>query len=147
MVILIGKKMGVTSLGRHIRPACHQALLSRFVIKTMWKMWIKLLCACVLYPMGSRGFSWPYMGIVTSIGSHGLYARFWLVEKIFAALWLVTPQRGQYYYFRFIFELPFSHSKTANIARSTIRVMFGVGRRRCSFRGERLHGSKLGYFL
>ena len=46
--------------------------------------------ACVLYPMGSREFSWPYMGISTSFGSHDLYARFWLVEKIFAALWLVT---------------------------------------------------------
>ena len=50
--------------------------------------------ACVLYPMGSREFSWPNMGIVTSIGSHDLYARFWLVEKSIAALWLVTPQRG-----------------------------------------------------
>ena len=45
--------------------------------------------ACVHYPMGSRGFSWPYMGIVTSIGSPDLNARFWLVDKIFAALWLV----------------------------------------------------------
>ena len=55
--------------------------------------------ACVLYPMGSRGFSWPYMGIVTSIGSPDLNARFWLVDKIFAALWLVSAQRGQYYYY------------------------------------------------
>ena len=28
MVISIGKKMGVTLLGRHTRPACYQALLS-----------------------------------------------------------------------------------------------------------------------
>ena len=28
--------------------------------------------------------------VVTSMGSHGLYARFWLVEKISAALWLVA---------------------------------------------------------
>ena len=49
---------------------------------------------------------------------------------------------------RFIFELPFSHSKTANIAPSKIRVMFGAGRRRFSFRGEKLHGRRLlGYFL
>ena len=67
-------------------------------IKTMWKMWIQLLCACVLYPMGSRGFSWPYMGIVTSYESPDLNARIWLVDKIFAALWLVSTQRGQYYY-------------------------------------------------
>ena len=46
--------------------------------------------ACVLYPMGSREFSCPYMGIVTSNESPDLYARFWLVEKIFATLWLVT---------------------------------------------------------
>ena len=54
--------------------------------------------AYVLYPMGSRGFSCPNMGIVTSIWSPDLYARFWLVEKIFAALWLVRTQRGQYHY-------------------------------------------------
>ena len=45
--------------------------------------------AYVLYPMGSREFSWPYMGIVTSNGSPDLNARFWLVDKICAALWLV----------------------------------------------------------
>ena len=56
--------------------------------------------AYVLYPMGSREFSWPYMGISTSIGSHDLYARFWLVEKISAALWLVTDWCSPIHYFR-----------------------------------------------
>ena len=45
--------------------------------------------AYVHYPMGSRGFSWPNIGIVTSNGSPDLNARFWLVDKICAALWLV----------------------------------------------------------
>ena len=31
--------------------------------------------------------------------SHGRNARFWLVETKFAALWLVTPQRGHHDYF------------------------------------------------
>ena len=55
--------------------------------------------ACVFYPMRSREFSWPYMGIATSFGSHDLYARFWLVEKIFAALWLVGTYCSPYYYY------------------------------------------------
>ena len=80
------------------RPACNPG--SPHEIKTMWKMWIQLLCACVHYPMGSREFSWPYMGIVTSMRSPDLNARFWLVETIFAALWLVTPQRGHIHYCR-----------------------------------------------
>ena len=37
--------MGVTSLGRHLRPACYQALRGT-VIKTMQSMWINLLCVC-----------------------------------------------------------------------------------------------------
>ena len=58
--------------------------------------------ACVPYPMGSREFSWPYMGISTSFGSHDRYARFWLVEKFFAALWLVTDWSSPMYYLPFI---------------------------------------------
>ena len=56
------------------------------------------MCACVLYPMGSREFSCPNMGIATSNESPDLNARFWLVEKIFAALWLVSTQRGHLHY-------------------------------------------------
>ena len=59
--------------------------------------------ACVLYPMGSREFSCPNMGIVTSNESPDLNARFWLVEKIFAALWLVSTQRGHFHYFLCLF--------------------------------------------
>ena len=36
---------------------------------------------------------------VTSMGSHGLNARFWLVNKIFAALLLVRTYRGLFHYF------------------------------------------------
>ena len=61
------------------------------VIKTMWRMQIQLLCVSVLYSMGSRVKPCPYMGIVTSHKSHGWNARFWLVERKFAALWLVSP--------------------------------------------------------
>ena len=69
------------------------------VIKTMWRMQIQLLCVSVLYSMGSRVKPCPNMGIVTSHKSHGWNARFWLVERKFAALWLVRTQRGQYHYY------------------------------------------------
>ena len=88
--------MGVTSLGRHIRPACHQA--SRGSIK-LWQECRFNSCVRVLYSYGSREFLWPYMGIVTSHKSHGWNARFWLVETNFAALWLVRTYRGHYHYF------------------------------------------------
>ena len=68
------------------------------VIKTMWKMWIQLLCACVLYSMGSREQSCPNMGICDVNKSHGRNARFWLVETKFAALWLVTTSCSHYDY-------------------------------------------------
>ena len=38
------------------------------------------------------------MGICDVNKSHGLNARFWLVEKIFAALWLVRTYRGHLHY-------------------------------------------------
>ena len=68
------------------------------VIKTMSRMQIQLLCACVLYSMGSRVKSCPYMGICDVNKSHGRNARFWLVEKNVAALWLVSTPRGHYHY-------------------------------------------------
>ena len=41
--------MGVTSLGRHIRPACYQALLWRFVQKNYVKyVDLTLVCVCSL---------------------------------------------------------------------------------------------------
>ena len=79
--------------GRDVIRASHTSHLYPglyAVIKTMSRMWIQLLCACVLYSMGSRVKPCPNMGIVTSHKSHGRNARFWLVERNFAALWLVT---------------------------------------------------------
>ena len=73
------------------------------VIKTMWRMQIQLLCVSVLYSMGSRVKPCPNMGIVTSHKSHGWNARFWLVERKFAALWLVSTPRGHYHYSYFGF--------------------------------------------
>ena len=49
--------------------------------------------------MGVTWFLCPYLGALTSLWSHGLYAWFWLVEKNFAALWLVRPISSLYYYF------------------------------------------------
>ena len=66
--------MGVMSLGRHTRPACTQALRGLFN-KTMSRMWIQRLCVCVLFPMGSREFLCPNMGIDTSLGSRGVNTR------------------------------------------------------------------------
>ena len=79
--------------GRDIIRVSHTSRLYpglHAVIKTMPRMWIQLLCACVLYSMGSREFPWPYMGICDVNKSHGRNTRFWLVETKFAALWLVT---------------------------------------------------------
>ena len=85
----------------HHLGVTHVPLVTRFyaVIKTMWRMQIQLLCVSVLYSMGSRVKPCPNMGIVTSHKSHGWNARFWLVERKFAALWLVSPQRGHHDYF------------------------------------------------
>ena len=65
------------------------------VHKTMPSMWCSF----------SYGVTWlwcPNMGIATSSWSHGLYAWFWLVEKNFAALWLVGTYCSLHYYFHFI---------------------------------------------
>ena len=59
-------------------------------------------CVCSL-PHGSREFLWPYMGIVTSIWSHDLYAWFWLVPKNFAALWLAVAWSSPIYYSNLLF--------------------------------------------
>ena len=167
--------MGVTSLGRHIRPTCNQALLAMYWLKRLMLTSIQcvfldfgvvrglgllfMTCACAIALRenrltGMRGtwgvvwrtahvptipFTWlrranawaptahasnyqalfsiklckkcgsnscvrvfflPWghvnknaqiWAFVTSMGSHGLNTRFWLVDKIFAALWLVTP--------------------------------------------------------
>ena len=87
-------------LRSHSRDCARQTPWAQLRMRpiTRWKMWIQLLCVCVLYPMGSREFSWPYMGIVTSIWSPDLYARFWLVEKIFATLWLVRTYCSLFHY-------------------------------------------------
>ena len=84
---------------RHL-DITHVPLVTRFyaVIKTMWKMWIQPLCACVLYSMGSREQSCPNMGICDVNQSPDQNTRFWLVEKIFAVLWLVSTQRSHIHY-------------------------------------------------
>ena len=86
---------------RHL-GVTHVPLVTRLyaVIKTMPRMWIQLLCACVLYSMRSRVKPCPNMGICDVNKSHGWNARFWLVEKKFAALWLVRTYRGHYHYWR-----------------------------------------------
>ena len=56
-----------------------------------------LVCVCSLFH-GVTWILWPYMGIVTSQKSHGLNARFWLVETKFAALWLVRTYRSHHDY-------------------------------------------------
>ena len=91
------KIMGVTSPGPHTRPTCHQALRGTFN-KTMRRMWIERLCVSVLFPMGSREFVCPNMGIVTSHKSHGLNTRCWLVDSKNTALWLVTAYRSLHHY-------------------------------------------------
>ena len=58
-----------------------------------------LVCACSLF-LGVTWILWPYMGIVTSHKSHGWNARFWLVEKTYAALWLVRTYSSHHYYCR-----------------------------------------------
>ena len=58
-----------------MRPTCYQALRGT-VIKTMQSMWIKHLCVRVLFPMGSREFPCPNMGICDVNQSHGLNTRF-----------------------------------------------------------------------
>ena len=173
----------MTSLGRHIRPACDQALLAMCWLKKVdfdlhivcfsWllgcegsgaifrglrmrsrstRKWAhrnagdlgsrlavcacaydpihvtaqgKRLgpnCACVQLPGSTRSLKlcekcgsnpcvrvffipWGHVdnhdhiwAFVTSMGSHGLNARFWLVDKIFAALWLVRTSCSLYDY-------------------------------------------------
>ena len=55
--------------------ACVQ-LPGSFLYKTMRRMWIPLLCVCVLYSMGSRVKPCPNMGICDVNKSHGRNARF-----------------------------------------------------------------------
>ena len=72
------------------------------VIKTMPRMWIQLfVCVCSLF-YGVTWILWPYMGIVTSHKSHGRNARFWLVERNFAALWLVRTYSSLYDYWQLL---------------------------------------------
>ena len=56
------------------------------------------VCVCSLF-YGVTWILWPYMGIVTSHKSHGRNARFWLVERNFAALWLVRTYSSLYDYY------------------------------------------------
>ena len=89
--------MGVTSLGRHIRPACHQALLTR--LKLCEQCGSNSCVRVFFIPWGHVDNHAHIWAFVTSMGSHGLNARFWLVETIFAALWLVATCSSLYDYF------------------------------------------------
>ena len=47
----------VIAQGKRLDPICACVQLpGSSLYKTMQRMWIQLLCACVLYSMGSRGF-------------------------------------------------------------------------------------------
>ena len=79
-------------------PTCTQALRGT-VNKTMPRMWIHLLCVwCFFFFYGVTWLGCPNMGIATSPWSRGLYARFWLVETTFAALWLVRTYCSLHHY-------------------------------------------------
>ena len=57
--------------GRDVTRASHTSRLYPglyAVIKTMPRMWIQLLCACVLYSYGSRGFSWAIWRHISHMG-------------------------------------------------------------------------------
>ena len=67
----------VTAQGQRLGPICACVQLPGSILhKTMSRMWIQLLCACVLYSMGSRVKPCPYMGICDVNKSHGPNARF-----------------------------------------------------------------------
>ena len=74
-----------------------------------------------------RGVTWflcPYLGALTSLKSHGLYAWFWLVEKNFAALWLVgTYWRPPYYWRLSRVKRPFFVVTILNVT-ARIKVRF-----------------------
>ena len=53
-------RRGKPGVELRMRPTCHQALRGTFN-KTMWSMWIHLLCACSL-PHGVTWTKWPYLG-------------------------------------------------------------------------------------
>ena len=75
------------SLGRHTRPACTQGFTRS--LKTMPRMWIQLLCVCVLYSMGSREFYAHIWGIVTSISHMGqMRDSDWSRENLLRSDWL-----------------------------------------------------------
>ena len=61
----------VTAQGKRLDPICACVQLpGSSLYKTMQTMQIQLLCACVLYSMGSREFYDHIWGIVTSHKSH-----------------------------------------------------------------------------
>ena len=80
----------VTAQGKRLGPNCACVQLPGSSLhKTMQTMQIQLLCVRVLYSYGVTWILCPYMGHSDVNKSHGRNARFWLVERKFAALWLV----------------------------------------------------------
>ena len=69
------------------RPACHQALLTR--LKLCEKCGSNSCVRVFFIPWGHVNIHDHIWVFVTSMGSPDLNARFWLVETISAALWLV----------------------------------------------------------
>ena len=87
------------ALGPTAHASNYQALLSTKLCKECG------FNSCVrvfIIPWGHVNNHDHIWAFVTSIWSHGRNARFWLVEKIFAALWLVTDPCSLYdYYYDF----------------------------------------------
>ena len=89
------------------RPACHQALFSLKLCKECGSN------SCVrvfLIPWGHVNNHDHIWAFVTSMGSPDLNARFWLVDKISAALWLVRTYCSLYHYSRSFSFPPNEHS-------------------------------------
>ena len=80
-------------------PSAHASNYQALLSIKLCKQYRFNSCVRVFFiPMGSRVKPCPNMGICDVNKSHGWNARFWLVEKNFAALWLVTDQCSPYYY-------------------------------------------------
>ena len=75
------------ALGPTAHASNYQALLS---IKLCEQCGSNSCVRVFFIPWGHVDNHAHIWAFVTSMGSHGLNARFWLAEKIFAALWLVA---------------------------------------------------------
>ena len=83
------------ALGPTAHASNYQALLS---LKLCKECGFNSCVRVFIIPWGHVNNHDHIWAFVTSIWSHGRNARFWLVEKIFAALWLVTDPCSPYDY-------------------------------------------------